>query len=91
MEVSLAGGSYENEAPALIAQQSVNMFPELIEARGRSRAQMRRSPGLTTSLAGLTGTCRALIEVNGFIYGVFGEVLYRWSDGGLLSTSPNTP
>jgi len=80
MDIGLSGGAYQNTVLPLTAQQSINLYPEVVEARGRTTMFLRPSGGLTSAQTSLGGPTRALISLGGFIYGVFGEDLVRWSE-----------
>lgn len=91
MDIQLAGGSYAGDDPALVAQRTINLFPEVVEARARSQLYLRRTPGLTAAREDLSGPCRAIFLVREFVYIVAGTSLYRYQPGGQPTTLGTIP
>ena len=83
MDIGLAGGSYEDD-PA-VHQSSINLYPSVEEARGRSRMVLKRTPGIEGAvvLLGNNKPCRAFFEINDQAYGVWGDQFYLWGGGGV--------
>ncbi len=44
--LGLAGGAYDVNSRPLVAQECVNLYPEVMETSARSRVALKRCPGL---------------------------------------------
>lgn len=90
MPLPIIGPSYIDESQPLAAQESINCFPEVVEAEGaRNVVAMKGTPGLSLYATVGDGPIRGMEMMAGKLYAVSGEQLYSVDRGG-TSTSLGT-
>ena len=81
---NLLGGSYADESLPWSAQDTVNWIPEVAQAPGtRTPAKLRSAPGLKPFVNIGDGVIRGLHNVEGQLFVVSGNQLYRISNTGV--------
>lgn len=74
--LGLAGGAYDVNSKPLVAQECVNLYPEVMETSARSRAALRRCPGLSSWATTGESSIRGWAVMNSVLYVVAGTTLY---------------
>ena len=81
--VNIVGGCYADDTRPYSSQDSVNWIPEQAEVQGgRSPTMLRQAPGLSLFATGSSGSVRALRNVEGGLYAVISETLYKVNTDG---------
>lgn len=86
MNLNIGSGMYQVGTGALAAQECINLYPEVMEKRARSRVALRATPGLTLFSTAGTGPIRAMDVMSGVVYVVSGGVLYSISSSGTATS-----
>lgn len=68
-------GSYRAKSPVAASERTVNWYVEPLPSSGKNAACLLPIPGETVFSVGTVGVGRALFEVGGRVFGVFGEHL----------------
>lgn len=80
--LGLAEGAYDIGSKPITAQECVNLYPELVEGRGRSERVLRQTPGLVSFASVGSGPIRGMKFMDGVLYAVSGGLLYSVTAGG---------
>lgn len=76
MKLGLTEGAYETGSKPLVAQECVNLYPELLEHRGRTETALRGTLGLSSWSTVGDGPIRGMAKLDGTLYAVSGTELY---------------
>lgn len=92
--VNLLGGSYDDDAKAWSTRRTVNWIPEIAQAPGtRTPMKLRTAPGLRPFAEVPGQSVRGSHDVEGRLFVVIGNRLYRMSPTGIavpIGTIPGT-
>lgn len=82
MKLGLTEGAYETGSKPLVAQECVNLYPELLEQRGRTEAALRGTLGLSSWSTVGDGPIRGMAKLSGVLYVVSANELYSIDSDG---------
>jgi hypothetical protein len=81
--LGIAEGAYDIGCSPAVAQECVNLYPEVMEQKARSKVILRSTPGLSTWATLTQGTIRGAIVMAGVLYVVNGTSLVSVSTAGV--------
>ena len=91
MEIPIVGGAYQGRSRNLNAQMCQNLYPVIDQEAGKHIVALFGTPGLVEfSNPNYAGEVRGLSVMNGFIYAVIGNRLYRITTAGTATQMTGT-
>lgn len=92
-DLPIVGGSYRDDTRPWSVQDTINLIPVQAEQAGtRTPALLRCAPGFSLFSTGAqSAPCRGLHNVEGTLYGVVGDKLYRWGLDGAATALGGIP
>lgn len=86
---AFCGPSYTSQAVTADCQKTMNLYPETIESgQGKSAVALYHTPGLTVFCA-IGNPVRGMLEINGRVFAVGGEILYELDANGTSTNRGN--
>jgi len=89
--LQIADGAYDIGSTPITAQECVNLYPEIVEGRGRAERVLRSTPGLKTFASVGSGPIRGMKLMDGVLYVVSGTSLYSVSSLAVVTNLGSLP